>query len=215
MKTDPLKEIRIRKRLEQAQSEQLAGRLAEARGIYEELLTQNAAYLPAIHGLGVLCVQEGNLEEAECWLRQATEADPEEAGCWNDFGEALRHLGRTDEALTAYRRAISLHPGFAEAMNNLGVVLAGLAQTEEAKQWFNQAIQANPHYAHPYNNLGVVNENEGSLAEALRCYEEAVKRQPDFGEAKENYTALLAQQPDMLMDSMQRLLGGLQQEGAE
>lgn len=206
MRTDPLKEVKIRKRVEQAQAEQLAGQLASARGIYEELLRDNADSPVVLHGLGVLAVQEGNVQEAESYLRRAVDVEPEVGRNWNDLGEALRHQGKGEDAVAAYQRALELEPDFVEAMNNLGVALAGFGNSDEAKRYFQNAIHADPNYAHPYNNLGVALESEGAFDEALRYYEQAVKLKPDFLEAKENYTNLLTRFPEKVVDSMARLL---------
>lgn len=206
MKADPLEKVRIKKRIEQAQENQLAGDLDAAHAIYDELLVQYPDESAVMRGIGVLCVQQGRLEEAESWLRRATESDPDHARGWNDFGEALRLLGRADEAVTAYRHALGLQPILIEAMNNLAVVLAGQGCLDEAGHWLAQAIEAAPDDPYPYNNLGVIFEAQGQADKALRCYEDAVKRKPDFMEATENYASLLARLPDRLMDSMYRLL---------
>lgn len=206
MREDPLKEVRIRKRIEQAQNDQIAGRFVAARAIYEELLVSSANHPEVMHGLGVLGVQEGHYDEAELWLRRAIQVDPDQARSWNDLGEAMRHMGRVVDAIEAYRQALRVHPQFVEAMNNLGVALAGQGQNKEAKQCFLEAIQLDPEYPHPHNNLGVLLETEGLFDVALQSYETAVKLQPDFVEAVGNYSNLLARQPERVMDSMNRLL---------
>lgn len=206
MRPDPLEEVRITKHIEQAQDSLLAGDYEAARTIYDALLTQHPQNSSAMRGMGILSVQEGHLDEAEQWLRKATEIDPDQPFGWNDLGETLRLLGRHEEAVAAYLRALDLQATFVEAMNNLAVVRAGQGNMQEAKKWFMQAIEIYPEDPHPYNNLGVVLESEGEFDQALKYYEEAVKLRPDFIEAKENYANLLARQPEKLMASMSRLL---------
>jgi Flp pilus assembly protein TadD len=206
MKTDPLEKVRIIQRIEQAQENQLAGDFDAAGAIYDDLLAQHPDNPSAMRGMGILCVQQGRFEEAENWLRRATEADPDEARGWNDLGEALRLLGRGEEAVTTYRHALKLQPNLVEAMNNLAVVLAGQNDLEEAKNWLIAAIEAIPDDPYPYNNLGVILEAEGSLDEALQYYEMAVIRKSGFAEAIGNYASLLAREPERVMDSMTRLL---------
>lgn len=206
MKTDPLKQVRIRKRIEQAQLDQVAGRLEAARLVYEELLREDGEQPDVLHGLGVLCIQEERFDEAERYLRKASQLNPGKGGNWNDLGEALRRLGRMDEAIAAYRRALEVQPGFVEAMNNLGVALAGQGEVEEAKRCFKQAIEIDPDYPHPYGNLGVVLEYAGEIDEAMQCYAAAVLRKPDYAEALESYTSLLSRYPERLPVAMSRLL---------
>jgi Flp pilus assembly protein TadD len=206
MKTDPLEKVRIKKRIEQAQSSQMAGDFNGAKVIYDELLARNPGDPSTMRGVGVLCIQQGQYEGAENWLRQAIEAEPENARYWNDLGEALRLLGRSDEAIVAYRHALERQPTMHEAMNNLAVALAGQNHLEEAKRWLNEAIESTPEDPYPYNNLGVILEAEGDLDGALRYYELAVIRKSGFSEAIENYASLLTREPERVLNSMSRLL---------
>jgi tetratricopeptide (TPR) repeat protein len=206
MLKDPLKEVRIRKRIEQAQLDQVAGRFAAARTIYEELLISSANHPDVMHGLGVLCVQEGHYQDAERWLLHAIESNPGQARNWNDLGEAMRHMGKAEDAIAAYRKAIILQPEFVEALNNLGVALAGQGQIEEAKHCFLEAIRLDAEYPNPHNNLGVLLESENMFDVALKSYESAVRLKPDYTEAMANYTNLLTRQPERVIESMNRLL---------
>jgi Flp pilus assembly protein TadD len=206
MKIDPLERVRLNKRIEQAHTCLMNGDTDTAQTIFQEALLQVPGYSPALHGMGVLHVACGDVNDGERWLRQATEADAENALAWNDLGEALRMLGRGDEAIAAYRRALELEPDFLSAINNLAVALAGKGDLDEAKRCLRQAIDIDPIDPHPYNNLGVILEIEGQIDEALLCYEKAVKNKHDFEEAKQNYADLLQRNPEQLMKAMGRLL---------
>jgi Flp pilus assembly protein TadD len=206
MKIDPLEKVRLNKRTEQAHARMMEGDREGAREIFKEILLQNPGYPAALHGVGVLNAEQGEVEEAERWLRQAIDADSDNALPWNDLGEVLRMLGRGDEAIAAYRRALELDPNFLSALNNLAVALAGKGDLDEAKRCLRQAIDCDPMDPHPYNNLGVILEIEGQIEEALHCYEKAVKFKHDFEEAKQNYADLLQRNPDKLLQAMGRLL---------
>lgn len=206
MKIDPLERVRLNKRITQAHACLMDGDIDGALQLFREVLLQTPQYSPALHGMGVLNVAQGALDEAERWLIQAVEADAENALAWNDLGEALRMLGRSDEAVAAYKRALQLEPKFPSALNNLAVALAGRGELEEAKRCLRQAIDIDVTDPHPYNNLGVILESEGEVEEAVLCYERAVKIKHDFEEAKQNYADLLQRNPDRLMQAMGRLL---------
>lgn len=206
MKIDPLERVRLNKRIEQAHACLMSGDTDAAQTIFQEVLLQAPEYSAAMHGMGVLNVARGNVSEGERWLHQATEADAENALAWNDLGEALRMLGRGEEAIAAYLRSLELEPDFLSAINNLAVALAGKGDLEEAKRRLRQAIDIDPLDPHPYNNLGVILEIEGQIEEALLCYEKAVKNKHDFDEAKQNYADLLKRNPEQLMKAMGRLL---------
>lgn len=206
MSQDPLKKIRIRKRIEQAQADLTAGNYAMSRKIYEDILAEEGDLPEAVHGLGILCVQERQFDEAARLLHEACQLEPSRAWYWNDLGEAMRMLGRTEDAIEAFCRALDTSPDFVEAMNNLGVALVGKGDLSEAKRWFVAAIQSDPSFHLPQNNMGVVLEGEGKLEEALRYYESAVVCKPDFSEAKENYSGLLTRHPEFVESSVGRIL---------
>jgi tetratricopeptide (TPR) repeat protein len=205
MKADPLKQVKLRKKLQAAVEDQFAGRFVSARAIYEEVLAAEPDNADALHGLGVLCVQEGLPEQAETWLKRALQ-QVEEARIWNDLGEALRLQGKPAEAVEAYEAALKLRPDFTVAMNNCGVSLSALGELERAQRMFDEAVRLEPGSPFAYNNLGVLLEHLGRYEDALRQFEKAVQLKPDFADALDNYSGLMARHPELLAHSLGRLL---------
>lgn len=205
MRHDPLKALKTRKRLDEAAESLMADDLAMAEALYEAVLVDEPGHVGALHGLAVLRVRGGRLEEGERGLRETLQRAPEVPRYWNDLGEALRLQGRGQEAKEAYRQALSLDPGLAEASNNLGIVLMQEGNLEEAEEWFMAAIAQYPDNPYPHNNLGVLRERQGRLGEALRGYETAVRLKPDFQDALDNYLDLLKAQPGLTAESLRRL----------
>src|SRR5947208_1009102 len=62
--------------LEIALQHQRAGRVAEAEAIYRQILGQEPGHPDALHWLGVIALQRGDVETAEALLRRAIEANP-------------------------------------------------------------------------------------------------------------------------------------------
>lgn len=205
MSGDPLKTLRLQKRLDAAASALAEGRLDEAREIYSRVLEEEPGHAGALHGLGVLHVRIGQTEEGEKYLRQAVETAPEQVFLLNDLGEALRLLGRRTEARDAYEAALRIDPNDARVHNNMGALLLE-NEPESAQQHFLAAIRLAPDDAHPYNNLGVLMERQGRYSDALACYEAAVAIDPAYQTALENHQALLSNFPELLEDSLKRLL---------
>lgn len=205
MKGDPLKILRLQKRLDAAASALAEDRLDEARALYTEVLGEEPSHPGALHGLGILHVRVGRLEEGEKYLRQAVETAPEQVGLLNDLGEALRLQGKKAEAREAYEAALRIDPDDARVHNNIGALLLE-NDPESAQQHFLAAIRHAPEDAHPYNNLGVLLERKGRYADALACYEAAVTIDPAYQTALENHQALLSSFPELLEDSLKRLL---------
>ena len=75
--------------LELAMEHHLAGRSAEAEGLYRELLTAEPENADGLHRLGVLAMQKGDLSYSIELLGQAAAARPESANIHASLGQAL------------------------------------------------------------------------------------------------------------------------------
>jgi tetratricopeptide (TPR) repeat protein len=96
----------------------------------------------------------------------------------NNTGNALKNLGRKEEAIEAYKQAISVDPKDAYPYNGLGNALRDLGRHEEAIKAYKQAISVDPKYAYPYNGLGNALKNLGRKEEAIEAYKQAISVDP-------------------------------------
>jgi len=88
----------------------------------------NADNLTAI---GSANLQLGRLNQAERWLRRATDEAPEFPAAWNNLGVLLMEQGKYAEASEAFRRAFATDDGNSdEIRENLRVALAKLDNSE-------------------------------------------------------------------------------------
>ncbi|WP_410586339.1 tetratricopeptide repeat protein [Amycolatopsis sp. lyj-23] len=93
----------------------------------------------AMSSLGVLLLQDGRLDEAERWLRQAVDAGGTDA--MSNLGLLRQQRGDPAEAERWFRRGAEA--GHPTAMSNLGVLLARRhGALDEAERWFRQAADA-------------------------------------------------------------------------
>ncbi len=69
-----------------------AGKLAQARALYEAVLKKAPRHGPALHGLGMIFHGEGEHARAIELLRSAIVQRPESAIYQNNLGNALRAL---------------------------------------------------------------------------------------------------------------------------
>ena len=65
-------------------------------------------------------------------------------GAHNDLGNALRDIGRVEEAIAEYREAIRLDKDYALAHLNLGRALGSQGRLDEAIASFKEAIRLTP-----------------------------------------------------------------------
>jgi protein O-GlcNAc transferase len=110
-----------------------AQRLAQAEALYRKALEVDPEHAEALHLLGRIALQRENfLSAIELISRALPELDdlPE---AYLNLGNALRGVGRLDQAVDCYRRAINLDPDYgmahsnlARALNDQGLFEAGL-----------------------------------------------------------------------------------------
>lgn len=157
-----------------------AGRLAEAEGLYRQVLAQQPANADALHLLGLVAKRAGRLDLAADLIRRAITIMPTAAAFPANLGAVYIELGRLDLALAAYSRAIQLKPDWADAHHGLANVLRGQGNLDAAIDAYNRAIQYKPDFVEAYNNLGDTLRVKGRLDEAILACRRAIQLRPTF-----------------------------------
>ncbi|WP_158930248.1 tetratricopeptide repeat protein, partial [Acidisphaera sp. S103] len=163
-----------------------AGHLADAERLYRQVLAVNAGHADSLHLLGVVALQAGRPELAVDLIGQAIGIDATVALYHTNRGNALKALGRLDQAVACYRRAIVLRPRYPEAYSNLATALHALNQIDEALGWLRKAVAMKPDFPEAYNNLGNLLVDQGQLDEAAACYRRAIALRPGYADACNN-----------------------------
>ncbi len=160
-----------------------AGRLAEAEGIYKQVLMEYPNEPSALHLLGLIAHQVGKSAIAIDLIGKALRVKPDYADAHNSLGVALKAQDKLDEAVASYRSALTINPTHADAYNNLGCALMELDRFDEAASSFSEAIALIPEYADAHYNLGNVLKLQGKFSDAVASYSNALTIRPDFAEA--------------------------------
>lgn len=213
---DPLAETRAQRHVDEANAAHLDGRHADAEAAYRQALAIDPNAFAAHHGLGVLLLQLGRVDEGQSELEAAAAIDADNPLVWNDLGESWRLRDAPEPAAEAYGRAIGLNPAFCEAYNNFGVLRARQGRLDEAEELLRKALSLYADYAQAHNNLGVVLAGQGRLQDALLAYEQAVKIDPGYRDALDNYVELLDRGGELLANTrrlIEELRARLDQEG--
>ena len=163
-----------------------AGRLDEARQIYEAVLGADPAHFQALHLLGVFCIQSGDLARGAELIGRALTVQPNDAAALGNLATALNGLGRHEQALGCSDRAIALQPLDASAHGNRGAALHALGRSAEALPSYDRAAALRPDQAKAHFNRGVVLYALGRLDEAVAAHRRATALQPAFAEAHRN-----------------------------
>ncbi len=163
----------------QAQALHSSGRLGEAGSLYRRMLEADPGNPLALHFIGVIAYQGGNLAAAEDLIAQAVQRRPDYAEAHNNLGSSLLGQDKLAEAEASYRRAIALKPGLAEAHYNLGNALKKQDKIKDAIGCYRQAIAIDANYADPHMNLGIALQMEGELADAEAAFRRVIALKSD------------------------------------
>jgi tetratricopeptide (TPR) repeat protein len=107
-------------------------RLADAAKLCRLVLGLQPTHFDALHLLGIIASQTGEMSQAIELLGKAIGARPGSAEAYNSLGAVLAQLGRPEQALLSYAQATALKPDFAEAHINHGNMLQELRRPTEA-----------------------------------------------------------------------------------
>lgn len=162
------------------------GKLAEAKAIYEAVLTLQPRHFDALNLLGAIAAQGRDYRLAVDLLSKAIEVYPAFAPAHNNRGIALLNLGRLEDAFANFDKASSVDPAYAEAHNNAGDALARLGRHEEALAKFDKALALRPDDAAGWNNRGITLIDLKRPEEALASYDTALSLKPDIAQVHNN-----------------------------
>jgi predicted O-linked N-acetylglucosamine transferase (SPINDLY family) len=169
--------------LQAADGHRRAGRLAEARAGYEEVLRHAPDSPMVLNNLGTLLLLHGDPAGARPLLEKAVRLRPAYAFAHNNLGTVWLALGRFAEAGACFAQALVHQPQFARAHYNLGTVLHRIGQPSEAETELRQALELDPAYAPAHYQLGVVLKDILRLDEAEAALERALQLEPGFVDA--------------------------------
>lgn len=149
--------------------------------------------------MGFLRLRTGDPTQAERLFREALdqhiaargEENEDSSRAWNDWGAALRALGRTDEAIRAHERALSIRRGLspgepslpiAESLNNLAGVHLDSGDAETGERLIRESLLMREGLLYPNHplvlqsrmNLATMLGSLGRLDEALPLFEAAL-----------------------------------------
>jgi tetratricopeptide (TPR) repeat protein len=131
-----------------------AGQHAAAELLLKQVVGAGWRAAYTTYFIGHLEYLQGNIAVAADYLSAAVAMDPNHARSHNDLGEALRVLGRHEEAVACYLRAIELQPDLAYPYGNLGAALHAPDRDDEAIQWIEQSLELSDDRAIAYCDLG-------------------------------------------------------------
>ena len=178
---------------QQAMTLHQQGRFADAEPIYQRILAANPTHFDALHMLGIMACQTGQIEKGVQFLSKAASINPHIAALHSNLGNAQLILRRFADALASCDKAIALDPTSPEAWNNRAIALQELGRLDDALASCDKAIALRPNYATAFNIRGLILKELHRYEDAIATYDKAVAANPDFATAHYNRGNLLLQ----------------------
>lgn len=182
-----------------------AGRLAQAKELYQRVLTLDPRQPDALNLLGMIDHAHGNTQLALGRIRQAIVINPQVPGFYTNLGIVLHATGDRQAAAKALRQALQIKPDHLAALYNLGVVQQAQGEFEAAAQTYLAALKINPGQRDVWNNLGNCQARTGAVEAALQSFRRAIQIDPHFAAARVNAAGLLLTMGDL--DNAERMCG--------
>ncbi|MBN2312102.1 MAG: tetratricopeptide repeat protein [Candidatus Hydrogenedentes bacterium] len=175
-----------------------AGRLDEARALFEAFERDGIAPPHVVTVLGAVACRQGRLPEARARLEAVLEAAPRALHARLYLARTLDRLGEIEDARDHLRQAAAQFPSLSEPQHRLAAhrlradgerryeardVQAALAALVES-------LRLDPEDPLTQNDLGVVLHAMGQTARARECFTRALLLAPGMAEADTNLRAL-------------------------
>jgi Flp pilus assembly protein TadD len=181
------------------------GRFAQAEALCRQVLGQAPRHAGALHILGLIRKDAGDMGEGERLLAQSIALDPGNADFRANLANLLKRLGRLKEAEGSYRDALGLNAGHRQARFGLLRTLNELGRHAEAEKECRVLLSVQPNDAEAWTALAMTLRDQNRLAEAETAYQQAINVSPDYGHAHHNLGSLYA-----LMERAEEALASLE-----
>ncbi len=145
----------------------------EMGDLWIQVVPRDAAALPELQEL---LVQKHLDLRAAGWMKQL-EREPGRADIHLALADALRNLGRMEEAATHYRAALAVAPDDRTRLE-LAETLMALGQPDSAANYFRRALELRPNEGRALYGLGSALAAQGDLARALEYFAAAARAEP-------------------------------------
>lgn len=208
-----------------------AGRFAEAFAVYSDVLRVMPQHGDALHYMGLLAQQSGNMENAVELIRRSLQVNPENPDALNHLGQVYIHLKDYASAQQCFGQALEYDSNHFHALNNLANCLRHAGDLESALAHYERAKEIEPRNPVCAFNYGITLNALGRPRDAIEWLTKATEYEAgqflahhhlgilfeqlgDFQDANTNYLAALRYQPKYY-DSLAALLNSPEYEANE
>ncbi len=181
-----------------------AGRIAEAEGLYRQVLAHAPDHANAMFLLGICRHIGGDHDAALRLMDRAIALAPEVPSAHYNRGKALQDIGRLEEAVTSYGNALALDAGYTAALRNRANALLELDRPDDALADLDRLVALAPADADAWCQRANLLQRMQRPEEAIGDYRHALACQPGHFKALNNLGVAL-QRLDRLEDAIRCL----------
>jgi Flp pilus assembly protein TadD len=168
-------------------------RCAAARDVVNGVLALSPNNVEAIHLLGLICKQEGDVVRAENLLRRSIELQPRRAEFHANLANLLRRQQKIREALNEYEDAVAIDPHHRPALLGLAQALNESRNFAVAEQHARALVNVARSDASAWSVLAAALRGQHRFVEAEAAYHEAIAKNQRSAIAHHNLGAMYAQ----------------------
>lgn len=158
-----------------------AGRVEEAEPIYRKVLAARPDNVDALHLLGVLLANRGNMTEGLPLLEKAARLLPGFVENIRDLGYVYGQLGRSQDALNCYARVLQANPRDAGVRADVSTTLFSIGRHKEALEQSQIALQIDPNNPLILGNYGYMLTKLDRFDDAIKVLTRAAELGPNMG----------------------------------
>jgi protein O-GlcNAc transferase len=184
---------RLAQLLKRAATEQKAGRLVRAADLCRQILRVDARHSDALHLLGIIKHQSGDVEEAVQLIVKSLQISPNNVSALGNLASVMTELKNFEKALQFYDGALALAPDDAGLHSNRAIILINLNRMEEGVAACQRAIALNPNSWAAPCNMGAALQRLRKFDAAMQCYQRVLAMNPREHHAMANLAALLVE----------------------
>jgi len=166
--------------LQDAIAHHQANRLSEAAEGYRVILADDPDHADALHLLGLISFQQGQLDEALGGIDQAIAIDGEVAMYHANRGRILKAVGKNEAAAEAFGRALRLVPGHPGALSDLSGAQVDAGNPEAGLHFAIRATELAPDMAAAHYNMGLALMALKEWRPARAAFEHAIDLDPEL-----------------------------------
>lgn len=155
-----------------------AGKLKEAKLIYQDLLKVVPSHPDVLANLGTIELQFGNTEIGVSYLKKSISINPNQYIFLTNLGNGLIDLNKSEEAIFYFDKALKIAPKASNVLYNKARAYKALKKTKESVDTYLAAIQIDPKNPLLYLNIGFLFNELGDYQEALKHYNQAIQISP-------------------------------------